>query len=81
MEIAVGIPITGHPPHSSRQPRFPHWAFTLGVWRQTERLAKGDGEGLWQPIVGYLCDPQPNLFERPGVSRSRALVLLIWAFS
>ena len=37
--IAVGIPITGHPPHRSRRARFAHRAPTLGVWRQNVRLA------------------------------------------
>ena len=39
LDIAVGIPITGHPPHRSRRAQFTHRAPTLGVWRQTFGLA------------------------------------------
>jgi len=29
--IAVGMPVTGHPPHRSQRAQLTHWAPTLGV--------------------------------------------------
>ena len=31
--VAVGIPVTGYPPHRSRRARFTHRAPASGVWR------------------------------------------------
>ena len=59
MGIAVGIPITGHPRTDpcGRDSRtgLPPWVFggKPSVWPRVM------DERLWQPIVGYLCDPLP----------------------
>jgi len=34
-EVAVGMPITQHPPRRSQRALLTHWAPTLSIWRQT----------------------------------------------
>ena len=41
--IAVGIRITGYPPHRSRRAQLAHRAPTLGVWRRTSGRATDEG--------------------------------------
>src|SRR5271166_4451801 len=53
--VAVGMPVTQHPPHGSPRAALPHEALILDAWRQSE-LGDRDGEhavaGATGPPVG-----------------------------
>ena len=51
--VAVGIPVTRHPPHRSVQALLMHTAPTSDVWRQTARL------GAHLPVPGTRLSSRP----------------------
>lgn len=46
MMVAVGMPVTWHPPHRSQGAVLTHWAPLLGVWRQNDLVGNSGTEGL-----------------------------------
>src|SRR5436309_15672310 len=42
---AVGTALAGGPPHRSQRAGLPHWALTMGGWRQS--AARGKGARSW----------------------------------
>jgi hypothetical protein len=50
--IAVGMPVTGHPPHRSVRAALPHTALTLDAWRQSAHSEMDAGCAGWESSVG-----------------------------
>ena len=50
--IAVGMPVTRHPPHRSVRAALPHTALTLDAWRQSGHLETDAGYAGWESNDG-----------------------------
>ena len=56
--IAVGMPVTRHPPHRSVRADFPHTAPTSGVWR---KIAYRDTDARFVAVPGDSIAPRGRL--------------------
>jgi hypothetical protein len=49
--VAVGMALSGHPPHRSQRAELPHWAPTSGSDAQALLGIGMQDSGAWQPSV------------------------------
>src|SRR5262245_29862754 len=67
--VAVGMPVTRHPPHRSRRAALPHRALALGRNAQALRRLRMDHVGFWKPRGGEVIKPlldQPMALPAPS---------------
>src|SRR5262245_3965889 len=57
--IAVGTVITDRPPHRSVRAQLRHTAPTLGGDGEADARPWVKNLGLWEKVIGQLCDPLP----------------------
>src|SRR5262249_33363086 len=58
--VAVGMPVTRHPPHRSRRAALPHRAPASGRNAQALRRIRMHDVGFWEPLGGALIHPLPG---------------------
>ena len=60
LQVAVGMPVTRHPPHRSRRAALPHRAPALGRNAQTLRGIRMHNVGFWKPLGSEWVHPLPG---------------------
>jgi len=58
--VAVGMPVTRHPPHRSRRAALPHRAPASGRDAQALRRIRMQNVGFWKPLGGESIHPLPG---------------------
>ena len=59
-KVAVGMPVTRHPPHRSRRAALPHRAPASGRDAQALRGIRMHDVGFWKPLGGEAIHPLPG---------------------